>query len=55
MDVDNEFARGAMENFGAFILGRNMFGPVRVWRQAVWKDGGATNPPCTMRIFVLTH
>jgi hypothetical protein len=29
MDVDDEFARRSMENFGAFILGRNMFGPVR--------------------------
>ena len=29
VDVDDEFARRAMENFGAFILGRNMFGPVR--------------------------
>ena len=28
-DVDDDFARRAMENFGAFILGRNMFGPVR--------------------------
>ena len=29
VDVDDEFARRSMENFGAFILGRNMFGPVR--------------------------
>jgi hypothetical protein len=29
VDVDDEFARQAMSNFGAFILGRNMFGPVR--------------------------
>ena len=28
-DVDDMFAQRAMENFGAFILGRNMFGPVR--------------------------
>ena len=29
IDVDDLFARRSMENFGAFILGRNMFGPVR--------------------------
>ena len=28
-DVDDMFAQRSMENFGAFILGRNMFGPVR--------------------------
>ncbi len=28
-DIDDKFAHGAMDNFGAFILGRNMFGPVR--------------------------
>ena len=29
-DIDDEFAHRAMDNFGAFILGRNMFSPVRV-------------------------
>ena len=34
-DVDDAFAARSMENFGAFILGRNMFGPVR----GPWLDG----------------
>ena len=34
VDVDDVFAQRAMENFGAFILGRNMFGPVR----GAWQD-----------------
>ena len=38
VDVDDAFARRAMENFGAFILGRNMFGPVRgPWQDNSWK------------------
>src|SRR5579863_10256376 len=38
IDVDDEFAARAMENFGAFILGRNMFGPVRgPWQDNSWK------------------
>jgi len=44
VDTDDEFARKAMDNFGAFILGRNMFGPVRgPWLDRSWKGaGGAT-------------
>ncbi len=38
VDVDDEFARRSMENFGAFILGRNMFGPVRgPWPESAWR------------------
>ena len=37
-DVDDVFAHRAMENFGAFILGRNMFGPMRgPWLDGSWK------------------
>lgn len=37
-DIDDEFAFRSMDNFGAFILGRNMFGPVRgPWRDDTWK------------------
>jgi hypothetical protein len=38
VDLDDEFARRAMEGFGAFILGPNMFGPVRgPWPDESWK------------------
>ena len=44
--TDNEFARRAMEGFGAFILGRNMFGPIRgEWPDDVWKGWWGDNPP----------
>ena len=55
-DADDKFARQAMENFGAFILGRHMFGPVRgPWRDDSWKGWWGTNPPYHAPTFVLTH
>ena len=55
-DVDDKFARRAMENFGAFILGRNMFGPVRgSWPDDSWKGWWGDNPPYHSPTFVLTH
>src|SRR6478672_13242186 len=55
-DVDDVFARRAMENFGAFILGRNMFGPVRgPWPDSSWKGWWGDNPPYHAPTFVLTH
>lgn len=54
--VDDEFARRAMANFGAFILGRNMFGPVRgPWLDDSWKGWWGNNPPYHADTFVLTH
>jgi len=56
IDGDDEFARSAMSNFGAFILGRNMFGPVRgPWPDASWKGWWGENPPYHAETFVLTH
>ena len=56
IDLDDEFARRAMENFGAFILGRNMFGPVRgPWPDRSWKGWWGDNPPYHAPTFVLTH
>jgi dihydrofolate reductase len=55
-DVDDRFARKGMENFGAFILGRNMFGPVRgPWPDGSWKGWWGDNPPYHAPTFVLTH
>jgi len=49
-DVDDVFASRAMENFGAFILGRNMFGPVRgPGRTTHGRAGGATLRRITRR------
>jgi dihydrofolate reductase len=55
-DVDDMFAQRSMENFGAFILGRNMFGPVRgPWPDDSWKGWWGDDPPYHAPTFVLTH
>ena len=55
-DVDDEFAFRSMDNFGAFIIGRNMFGPVRgPWLDNAWKGWWGDNPPYHAPTFVLTH
>jgi dihydrofolate reductase len=55
-DTDDQFAHRAMDNFGAFILGRNMFGPVRgPWLDDRWKGWWGENPPYHAPTFVLTH
>jgi dihydrofolate reductase len=56
VDADDQFAHKAMDNFGAFILGRNMFGPVRgPWPDDSWKGWWGDNPPYHAPTFVLTH
>jgi dihydrofolate reductase len=55
-DEDDVFAQAAMANFGAFILGRNMFGPIRgPWQDNAWKGWWGPNPPYHAPTFVLTH
>lgn len=54
--VDDEWARRGMENVGAWILGRNMFGPVRgPWPDDSWKGWWGEEPPYHVPAFVLTH
>jgi len=54
--VDNDFALRSFENVGAFILGRNMFGPVRgPWPDDSWKGWWGDTPPYHTPVFVLTH
>jgi dihydrofolate reductase len=54
--VDDEFAVRSFENVGAWILGRNMFGPVRGnWGDEEWKGWWGDNPPYHVPVFVLTH
>lgn len=54
--VDNDFAQRSFENVGAYILGRNIFGPVRgLWVDESWKGWWGENPPYHTAVFVLTH
>ena len=54
--TDDPFADAAMRGFGAFILGRNMFGPIRgEWPDDMWKGWWGDNPPYHAPTFVLTH
>jgi dihydrofolate reductase len=54
--VDDGFARRSFEGVGAWILGRNMFGPVRgAWPDDSWKGWWGDNPPYHVPVFVLTH
>jgi dihydrofolate reductase len=54
--VDDDFAAQAMANVGAWILGRNMFGPVRgAWPDENWKGWWGDEPPYHTPVFVLTH
>ena len=54
--VDNDFALKAFENLGAYILGRNMFGPVRgPWPDESWRGWWGEDPPYHTPVFVLTH
>jgi len=54
--VDNGIAVQSFENIGAWILGRNMFGPVRgPWDGDSWKGWWGGNPPYHTPVFVLTH
>src|SRR5580704_17312535 len=53
---DNEFGRRAMAGFGTFILGRNMFGPIRgEWPDDAWRGWWGDNPPYHAPTFVLTR
>ncbi|WOH82709.1 dihydrofolate reductase family protein [Bradyrhizobium sp. BEA-2-5] len=54
--LDDEIARKSMEGIGAWILGRNMFGPIRgPWPDHAWKGWWGDNPPYHTPVFVLTH
>lgn len=54
--LDDDFTRRGFENIGAWILGRNMFGPIRgEWRDESWKGWWGEEPPYHTDVFVLTH
>lgn len=54
--IDDDFAARGFRNVGAWILGRNMFGPVRgPWSDMEWKGWWGDNPPYHVPTFILTH
>lgn len=54
--VDDDFAARGFQNVGAWILGRNMFGPVRgPWPDMNWKGWWGDSPPYHVPTFILTH
>lgn len=54
--VDNDMGERSFKNVGAWILGRNMFGPVRgPWPDESWKGWWGDTPPYHCDVFVLTH
>lgn len=54
--IDDDFAARGFSNLGAWILGRNMFGPIRgEWPDNSWQGWWGDNPPYHTSVFVLTH
>ena len=54
--VDEDFAARGFQNVGAWILGRNMFGPIRgAWPDNDWKGWWGDSPPYHVPVFILTH
>ena len=54
--IDDDFAARGFDNVGAWILGRNMFGPMRgPWADTSWRGWWGDNPPYHVPVFVLTH
>jgi dihydrofolate reductase len=54
--IDNDFAVRGFSNVGAWILGRNMFSPIRgPWPDENWKGWWGDTPPYHTQVFVLTH
>ena len=54
--VDDDFAARGFFNIGAWIIGRNMFGPIRgEWPDDTWNGWWGENPPFHVPVFVLSH
>lgn len=54
--IDNDFAARSFEKVGAWIMGRNMFGPIRgEWPDRSWRGWWGEDPPYQTDVFVLTH
>ena len=56
LGIDDDFVARGTTNIGAWILGRNMFGPIRgAWPDDSWQGWWGENPPYHVPVFVLTH
>ena len=54
--IDDDYAKRGLANLGAWIMGRNMFTPLRgEWPDESWKGWWGDNPPYHVPVFVLTH
>lgn len=54
--IDNEFAERGFSNIGSWILGRNMFSPLRgPWLDENWKGWWGNNPPYKVPVYILTN
>ena len=54
--IDDDFIERGFDGVGAWILGRNMFGPIRgPWPDDTWQGWWGPNPPYHVPTFVLTH
>ena len=54
--IDDDFAARGFAGVGAWILGRNMFGPIRgPWPDEAWKGWWGDDPPYHAPVFVITH
>lgn len=54
--TDDRLAEQGMSGLGAWILGRNMFGPIRgPWPDDEWQGWWGDEPPYHTPVFVLTH
>jgi len=54
--IDDGIAAQGFAGIGAWIIGRNMFGPVRgAWPDEAWKGWWGEEPPYHTPVFVLTH
>ena len=46
---------GSLENLGAIVMGRNMFGGEGPWGDEPWDGWWGDNPPFHMPVFIVTH
>jgi dihydrofolate reductase len=54
--IDAPIAEALLAHTGAYVMGRNMFGPVRGgWEGTDWRGWWGEDPPYHAPVFVLTH